>query len=740
MEITAQTAETLGLSTDEFDKIIDILGRTPNYTELSLYSVMWSEHASYKNSIKWIKTIYKTGNQLLVEPGKENAGVVDLGDDLACVFKIESHNHPSALEPYHGAATCVGGINRDIFAMGARPIGQLNSLRFGDLHLDKTKWYIKNVVKGIGDYGNTIGIPVVDSEIFFDSSYNTNPIVNAMSIGVAKKDKIITATAHGVGNSVYIYGAKTGKDGIHGVTFASSDLKKDSHQDTPHVMIGDPHIEKIILEATLELTETGAVIGLQDLGAAGIVCTTSEMAANGMHGMKIQIDKVPLRQQDMEPWEILLSESQERMMVVIEKGKEKEVEDIFKKWDLHYAQIGEVTQGNELEFYWNDELAAKVPVNSLVREGGAPVYEREYRRPTYFLKNKEFNIDEILIPEDIKEVACKMLESPNIVSTRWITEQYDTMVGTSTISTNFVADAGIINLKGTDKAMAVSTDSNSRYVYANPNVGTQIAVAEAARNIVCSGGEPLAITNCLNFGNPYDPEVYWQFIESINGMNIACKKFNTPVSGGNVSFYNKTVLKDRTEPIFPTPVIGMVGLIQNKNDIMTVGFKDKGDVIFVLGETKEDIASSEYLNFYHAVKYSRAPYFDLDTEYRLQEITKQLIKKKLIRSAHDVSEGGLFITLVESSIIYNVGFDITTDGDVRKDAFLFGESQSRIVVSVTPNKINSFIDFMRSQDFPFLSLGHVTKGELRIDDVSFGFIYDIKKKYMNTLGKLIEEK
>ncbi len=739
MEITVKTAESLGLSAEEYAQIKKILGRNPNFTELSIFSVMWSEHASYKNSIKWLKTLHKEGKHLLAEPGTENAGAIDLGDGLACIFKIESHNHPSAIEPYQGAATGVGGINRDIFSMGARPIAQLNSLRFGNIDSDKTKWLIKGVVKGIGDYGNAFGVPVVGGEIYFDSVYNDNPLVNAMSVGIAKTDEIISAIAYGEGNPVYIYGSSTGKDGIHGATFASAELTENSHEDLPSVQVGDPFAEKLLLEATLELAKTDAVIGIQDMGAAGIICSTSEMSAKGEHGMTIWLDKVPLRQQDMQPWEILLSESQERMLVVLKKGKEHIAEEIFQKWDLNFAQIGVVEKGGELKFYWHDEIVAQVPAESLVLGGGAPVYEREYQMPTYFMKNKEFDLSHIPIPEDIKEVACKMLENPNLVSRRWIIEQYDTMVRTSTISSNFVSDAGIVNIKGTDKALALTTDCNSRYVYANPNVGTQIAVAEAARNIVCSGGEPVAITNCLNFGNPYNPEVYWQFVEAIKGMNTACKKFETPVTGGNVSFYNQMTVNDKTEPVYPTPVIGMLGIIEDKNNIMTIGFKDKGDVIFMLGETKDDISSSEYLNFYHAVKYSRVPHFDLDTEYKLQQIISQLIKKKLIRSAHDISEGGLFISLVESAMVYNLGFDITTDSDIRIDSFLFGESQSRVIVSVTPHKVNTFIDFMRQVDFPFLSLGHVTKGELRIDDESFGFIMDIKQKYLNTLGNLIEE-
>jgi len=739
MEVTIQTATKLGLLPDEFEKIIKILGRTPNFTELSLYSVMWSEHASYKNSIKWLKTLHREGKHLLCEPGSENAGVIDLGDDLACVFKIESHNHPSAIEPYQGAATGVGGINRDIFSMGARPIAQLNSLRFGDINLPKTKWLIKGVVKGIGNYGNAFGVPVVGGEVYFDQCYNANPLVNAMSVGLINSKKIVSAIATGVGNPVYIFGSRTGKDGIHGATFASADLTKDSHEDLPSVQVGDPFAEKLILEASLELVETGVLIGMQDMGAAGIICSTSEMSAKGEKGMIVHLDKVPLRQDNILPWEILLSESQERMLIVIEKGNEKIVEDIFKKWDLDFAIIGEVTDTKNLEFYWKGELVAEVPAESLVLGGGAPVYDREFQKPTYILKNEQFNIKEIQEPEDIKAVAYKMLESPNIISRRWIYEQYDTMVRTSTINTNFIADSGIVNIKNTEKALALTTDCNSRYVFANPFLGAQIAIAEAARNIVCSGGEPIAITNCLNFGNPYNPEVYWQFVETIKGMNVACKKFNTPVTGGNVSFYNQTVIGDNAEPIYPTPVIGMLGLISNKNDIMTLGFKDKGDIIFLIGETKDDINSSEYLNYFHAVKYSPCPHFDLEEEFKLQQIISKLIKNKLIRSAHDVSEGGIFNSLIESAMVFNLGFDITTDDEIRIDSFLFGESQSRVIVSVTPNKMNAFIDFMNLASFPFLSLGHVTKGELRIDDISYGFILDVKKKYMNTLGDIIED-
>lgn len=740
VEVTQNTAKGLGLLPEEFEKIIQILERTPNYTELSIFSVMWSEHASYKNSIKWLKTLPRKGKSIMVEAGEENAGMVDIGDGLACVFKIESHNHPSAIEPYQGAATGVGGINRDIFTMGARPIAQLNSLRFGDLKLDRTKWLIKGIVKGIGNYGNAFGVPVVGGEVYFDDSYNTNPLVNAMSAGIVKKGETLSATAKGVGNPVYIVGSSTGKDGIHGATFASADLHEDSADDIPSVQVGDPFAEKLLLEASLELAKTGAIVGMQDMGAAGIICSTSEMSARGNCGMKIHLDKVPLRQKNMEPFEILLSESQERMLIVVEKGKEKIVEEIFDKWDLNREIIGEVIEKDRLNFYLNGELVADVPASDLVLGGGAPVYDREYKEPEYLKEIAKYNIENIPVPENLKEVAKFMVTRPNLVSKKWITEQYDTMVRTDNISTNFPADAGIVNIKRTNKALTFTTDCNSRYVFADPVKGTEIAVSEAARNIVCSGGEPLAITNCLNFGNPYNPEVYWQFVGAIKGMSNACTKFETPVTGGNVSFYNQTSVGGKVEPIYPTPTIGMLGIIKDKNDIMTMSFKNKGDMIFLIGESKNDISSSEYLVAYHKVKYSPAPYFDLETEFQLHQTIRNLIKHNLIRSAHDVSEGGLYHALIESSMIYDFGFDITTDLEVRPDAFLFGESQSRVLVSVTPNKENQFIDFMIKEKFPFLALGHVTKGELRIDDTSYGFIKDVKKSYDETLENLIEGK
>lgn len=727
--ITPEIIKQLGILPEEFEKIKQILGREPNYTELSIYSVMWSEHASYKNSIKLLKTLPRDGAHLLAEAGAENAGLVDLGDGLACAFKIESHNHPSAVEPYQGAATGVGGINRDIFTMGARPIAQLNSLRFGKLELDRTKWLLKGVVKGIGDYGNAFGIPVVGGEIYFDECYNANPLVNAMSVGIVKTNETISAISKGVGNPVYIVGSSTGKDGIHGATFASADLHENSADDIPSVQVGDPFQEKLLLEASLELAKTGAIVGMQDMGAAGIICSTSEMSARGEHGMKVNLDKVPLRQQNMEPFEILLSESQERMLVVVHKGKEKIVEDIFKKWDLNCEIIAEVTDSEFLEFYYKNELVAHVPYESLVLGGGAPVYTREVKEPAYYQEHKQFNINKIEEPSDLREIAWSLVNNPIIASKKWIYEQYDSMVGTNNMSTNFPSDAGVVNIKGTNKALVVTVDCNSRYVHADPEIGTAIAVAEAARNIVCSGGNPIAITNCLNFGNPYNPEVYWQFQGAINGMGKACRKFNTPVTGGNVSFYNQTTIGNKVEPIFPTPTIGMLGIMEDKKNQMTLSFKNKGDMIFLIGESKDDISSSQYLVNYHNVTKSPTPWFDLDFEYELQQVVKGLTEKKLIRSAHDISEGGLFIALLECSLSKGLGFDITSDAEVRKDAFLFGESQSRVIVSVAPSRETAFIDFMLEKNIPFSALGHVTKGEMRIDDESFGFIEDAKKAY-----------
>lgn len=746
---TLEQAQTLGLLPEEFEKIKSILGRTPNFTELSIYSVMWSEHCSYKNSITWLKTLPKEGPMMLAKAGEENAGLVDIGDGLAVCFKIESHNHPSAIEPYQGAATGVGGINRDIFSMGARPIAQLNSLRFGNINTDRTKWLVKGVVKGIGDYGNAFGIPTVGGEVYFDDCYETNILVNAMSVGIAKIGHTVSAVADGPGNPVYIFGAATGKDGIHGAAFASKDISEDSIKDLPSVQVGDPFWEKLILEASMELLDTDAVVGMQDMGAAGITCSTAEMAAKSGTGMIVHLDKVPMRQADMKGWEILLSESQERMLVILHKGREQKAIDIFKKWDLTYACIGEVTDTGRVEYYMNDQLEADIPAESLALGGGAPVYKREWAEPAYIAENKKFNIN--TVPDlavsdsplsrgqgdvsDISTVAKFLIQLPNIASKQWVYNQYDSMVGTVNQSTNRPSDAAVVMVKGTNKSLALTVDCNSRYVWADPEVGCAIAVAEAARNIVCSGGVPSGVTNCLNFGNPYDKGVYYQFKNSIDGMGRACRKFETPVTGGNVSFYNQST---DGEAVYPTPTIGMVGIIEKPEHIMTLDFKNEGDLIYLLGESQNDIASSQYLAKYRNVNNSPAPYFDLDKEYNLQQATYNLITNHQIQSCHDLSEGGLFIALFESAKHRGLGFEINTDKNFRTDAFLFGEAQSRILVSIKPENKTSFENELQKSGTTFLQLGTVKGSDMVIDGTLVGSLADYKNLYENAIGDVIE--
>lgn len=668
---------------------------------------------------------------MLAKAGEENAGVVDIGDGLGCSFKIESHNHPSALEPYQGAATGVGGINRDIFTMGARPIAQLNSLRFGNINLEKTKWLVRGVVKGIGDYGNAFGIPTVGGEVYFDDCYNVNPLVNAFSAGILENGKMAKAISYGVGNPVYIVGSATGKDGIHGAAFASKDISEDSVNDLPAVQVGDPFQEKLLLEASLEVIATGDVIGIQDMGAAGIICSTSEMSAKGEHGMDVWLDKVPKRQANMVPFEILLSESQERMLIVVKKGKEKEIKAIFDKWDLNCEQIGVVTDTKRLKFYMNNELVADVPAEDLVLGGGAPVYHREYKEPAYFKEFQKFNIDSVKEPSDYKTIAQFLLKHPNIASKKWIYEQYDSMVGTANMSTNAPSDASVVRVRGTNKAIVITVDCNSRYVNANPEEGCAIAVAEAARNIVCSGGEPVAITNCLNFGNPYNPEVYWQFVGAIKGMKKACEKFSTPVTGGNVSFYNQSA---DGGPVYPTPTIGMLGTMDNIENRTTLDFKNEGDLIYLLGESKNDIASSEYLYSYLGIKGSPCPYFNLEEEFKVQNAVKAIIQQKLVQSVHDISEGGLFVTLAESAMAGKKGFEISSDKKIRKDAFLFGEAQSRVVISVKPENESKLQDALKKAGVAFSVLGKVSKDKFIVDGKEIVESYKASEIYDNALA------
>ena len=740
MEITVKTAEQLRLTAEEFELIIQKLGRTPNFTELCAFSAMWSEHCSYKNSIKWLKTLPRDGKKMLVKAGEENAGLMDIGDGYGVVFKIESHNHPTAIEPFQGAATGVGGINRDIFTMGARPIASLNSLRFGNLNEAKTQHLLAGVVHGIGHYGNCFGVPTVGGEVYFEDCYHTNPLVNAMSVGILKNGETVSATAEGLGNPVFFVGSATGKDGIGGASFASADITADSAEDLPAVQVGDPFQEKKLLEACLELIQTGALVGMQDMGAAGIICSTSEMSAKGNSGMRIDLDKVPARQKDMKAWELLLSESQERMLLVAKKGREKLVTDIFEKWDLPCSQIGEVTGDGLLNFYLHGKQEALLPAHELVLGGGAPQYERPYNSPRYFQKINSFDPHSISVPTNLKKIAEQLIQIPNIASKQWIYLQYDSMVGAGNTSTNTPSDAVIVLAKPTHKALALTTDCNSRYVFADPYKGAMIAVAEAARNIVCSGGQPLGVTNCLNFGNPYDPEVYYQFVQAIKGMGEACRKFSTPVTGGNVSFYNQ----GPEGAVYPTPTIGMVGLLDNANDKMTLDFKKPGDIIYLVGISRDDINSSEYLHKIRKVEFSPAPYFDLEEEYLIQQTINHVIREKLIESAHDISEGGLFIALAESGFNRNLGFEVTPsllplreEPGVRLDAYWFGEAQSRIVVSVSVEKTAAFESFVTTLATPFEKLGKVTPGDITISNENWGNTREWKEKYDNAITNLL---
>lgn len=736
MEITAATASKLRITEEEFEMIKEKLGRTPNFTELCAFSGMWSEHCSYKNSIKWLKTLPRDGKKMLVKAGEENAGLMDIGDGFGVVFKIESHNHPSALEPFQGAATGVGGINRDIFTMGARPIASLNSLRFGNLKEQRTQHLLAGVVHGIGHYGNCFGVPTVGGEIYFEDCYHTNPLVNAMSVGIVKNGETVSAIAEGEGNPVFFVGSATGKDGIGGASFASAEITKDSVEELPAVQVGDPFQEKKLLEACLEVIKTGAVVGMQDMGAAGIICSTAEMSAKGKSGMIIHLDKVPTRQQGMKAWELLLSESQERMLLVVKKCEEQSVLDIFEKWDLPCSHIGDVTNDGMLRFYLNGVEEAVLPAEELVLGGGAPQYERSFSTPSYFSKIETFEPSSIPVPEDLQSVAKQLITIPNIANKKWIYNQYDSMVGTGTTNTNEPSDAAIVIAKPTNKALALTTDCNSKYVFADPYIGAMIAVAEAARNIVCSGGIPLGVTNCLNFGNPYDPEVYYQFVHSIKGMGEACQKFDTPVTGGNVSFYNQSP----EGPVYPTPTIGMVGLLDSINQKMTMYFKSSEDSIYVVGHLKDDFNSSEYLHKIHGIEYSPAPYFNLDEEFQMQQLVTSLIKNNIISSAHDVSEGGLIVTLLESSFFNNLGFEVNAaSGNIRKDAFWFGETQGRVVISVNPSQNKEFLDFMSTQEVPYHFLGQVSESTILIGEEDWGTIDEWKSLYDNAIELLLKK-
>ncbi|MGE5846653.1 MAG: phosphoribosylformylglycinamidine synthase subunit PurL [Ignavibacteria bacterium] len=733
--VTPELAEEHGLIKEEYERILKILGRVPTFTELGIFSVMWSEHCSYKNSIALLKTLPRSGGRLLVGAGEENAGLVDIGDGLAVAFKIESHNHPSAVEPYQGAATGVGGIMRDIFTMGARPIASLNSLRFGSINDARTRYLFDGVVRGIGDYGNCFGVPTVAGEVYFDESYQDNPLVNAMAVGIVRRENVVSAVAKGEGNPVMIVGSSTGRDGIHGATFASEEISEKSEAKRPSVQVGDPFTEKLLLEASLEIIKNGWLIGIQDMGAAGISCSTSEMSAKGNSGMKIDLNKVPLREKGMTAYEIMLSESQERMLCVVKKGFEDKVKEVFEKWDLHCEIIGEVTGDEILYISYEGEKKAAIPAYELVLGGGAPVYKRETKEPSYLKELRSFDFSKLPCPENLQEAFLKIFSSPNIASKKWVYEQYDSMVRTNTI-VGPGCDAAVMYIKDSKKALAMKTDCNSRYVYLNPKEGTKIAVAESARNIVCSGGVPLAITNCLNFGNPYKPEIYWQFKEAVEGMGEACRFFNTPVTGGNVSFYNESP----NTAVYPTPTIGMVGLIENLNDVTTSFFKNEGDLIYLLGEDFEELGGSEYMKIIHNTMAGDSPKIDLNMEKKLHEVTLKLIREKLINSAHDVSEGGIAAAIAECCIMNEenlIGAEVIVPVKTREDFSMFSESQSRIIVSVSSKKKEEFEQFLKKEEQIFTRIGITGGDSFNINNkinIDLNLLSDL---YYNTITRIM---
>lgn len=736
-DVTLELAKEHGLTEEEYGWICERLGRTPNFTELGIFSVMWSEHCSYKNSIALLKTLPRSGGKLLVGAGEENAGLVDIGDGYAISFKIESHNHPSAIEPYQGAATGVGGILRDIFTMGARPIAALDSLRFGSLKNARTRYLFDGVVRGIGDYGNSFGVPTVAGDVYFDDSYQGNPLVNAMALGIVKIGQSASAIAKGAGNPVMIVGSSTGRDGIHGATFASEEISEKSESKRPSVQVGDPFTEKLLLEATLEIIKKDLIVGIQDMGAAGISCSTSEMSEKGKSGMRIDLDKVPLREENMTAYEIMLSESQERMLVAVKKGKEKEVKEIFEKWDLHCEIIGEVTDDEVLHVSYQGEVKAEINPYDLVLGGGAPVYYRNTKKPAYIEQTMILDMNDIEQPDNIEEAFLKVFASPNIVSKQWVFEQYDSMVRTNTI-VGPGCDAAVIYIKDTNKAVAMKTDCNGRYVYLNPRKGAMIAVAESARNVACSGGLPLAITNCLNFGNPYKPEMYWQFKEAIEGMGEACRAFDTPVTGGNVSFYNESP----EASVYPTPVIGMVGLIEDLNHATTSYFKEKEDLVYILGHDKGELGGSEYLKVVHNLVKGDAPDINLETEKSLHKLLLKLIADGMLQSAHDISEGGVLTALAECCILnkeQQIGAMVTLPVEGREDIAFFSESQSRVIISIQEQNRSAAEAIMTESGFPFRLLGKTGGESLTVNgnySFSLAMLSDI---YYHTIERIMNE-
>lgn len=726
--ITPQQIKEHGLSSEEYQKILGILGREPNINELGIFSVMWSEHCSYKSSRKHLKNFPTTGACVIQGPG-ENAGVIDIGDGDAIAFKMESHNHPSFIEPYQGAATGVGGILRDVFTMGARPIANLNSLRFGAPDHAKTAFLVNGVVAGIAGYGNCMGIPTVGGEVYFDDCYNGNILVNAMTVGLVRKDKIFKGFASGLGNPLIYVGSKTGRDGIHGATMASDSFGEGSEEKRPTVQVGDPFVEKLLLEACLELMQTDAIVGIQDMGAAGLTSSSFEMASRAGTGLEMNLDHIPQRETGMTPYEMLLSESQERMLMVVKKGREDEVFEIFRKWDLDVAVVGKVTDSERMIITFKGDVVVDVPIAPLA--DAAPVYDRPQKKPDMAQIHVRPDFAE---PNNYLEMVQSVLSSPTIASKKWIYRQYDHMVMTGSVQKPG-SDAALVRIGETNKAVSLTVGCNSRYVYLNPKVGAEIAVAECGRNIVCSGATPLAITDCLNFGNPEKPETMWQFVEACQGISAACVALDTPVVSGNVSLYNET----NHVGIFPTPSIGMVGLLKDLNMRLNSFFQASGDVILLLGETKNELGGSEYLKLRTGKICGECPSLNLADEKSLWQVILNLNNQRLLQSAHDLSEGGLAVSLFESCFENEFGFEVVGQSDLRADEYLFSESQSRILISVKSSNLAMVSESLSKHKIHFSELGKVTSGEVALKvnqrELLRGSVREFKDFYMSGFEK-----
>jgi phosphoribosylformylglycinamidine synthase len=725
---------------EEYEKILKLLGREPNIVELGIFSAMWSEHCSYKSSRIHLKKFPTQASWVVQGPG-ENAGIIEVDPEkeICVAFKVESHNHPSFIEPFNGAATGVGGILRDVFTMGARPIACMDSLRFGELNDPKMKYVTKGVVSGISHYGNCVGVPTVGGDVYFDSCYQTNPLVNAFAIGVVEKGKIFYAKAAGVGNPIIYVGSKTGRDGIHGATMASEEFSSEEEiEKKVNVQVGDPFTEKLLIEACLEAMEKEGIVAIQDMGAAGLTSSSVEMASRGNVGVKLYLDRVPVREEGMTPYEIMLSESQERMLVVCEKGKEEEIMAVFRKWGLDACVIGEVIESNVLQLFWHGERVCEIPVKALVDE--APVYERPSKVPRYLKEVKAFNLEDIPEPDNLNSIALEIFSSPTIASKRWIYRQYDYMVQINTVVYPG-SDAAVLRLKGSKKGIAMSSDCNSRYCYLNPYEGGKIAVAEASRNVACSGAVPKAITNCLNFGSPEDPEIMWQFIKCTDGMAEACRILETPVVSGNVSFYNETVIDGGKRAVFPTPTVVCVGVLDDVEKHMTLDFKDEGDIIYLLGINSGNISGSEYQKLLLG-EFSGEQKIDLKFERKLQLFLIEAISKGLIKSAHDISEGGMVVCLFESSFNKCLGFEVSLESKIRPDLLIFGEEQSRVIVTVSEGLKKEFEEFLSLSKVPFKMLGFVNasgKGVIRCNGkkVIELEIERVKEVYSSSLQKLL---